>query len=65
MMNDDNMEDIGLVAIVCGACLIRWPISTSTMLMSVPINAGIAIHDKLRSIQRHRLLRGNRKADIQ
>lgn len=42
------MEDLSLAAILWAACLVKWPVSTATITLSIPIRAGMHLHEKLK-----------------
>ena len=53
------MEDIGIVTLVFAGCFIKWPVKTTTMVLSLPISVGITLNEKLRekikAIRNHKL----------
>jgi hypothetical protein len=48
LMISKTMEDISLAALLWAACLVKWPMSTATITLSIPIRAGVHIHGKLK-----------------
>lgn len=42
------MEDISLVALMWAACLVKWPVSTATITLSIPVRAGMYLHEKVK-----------------
>lgn len=62
------MEDIGLIALISTACFIKWPVKTTTMVLSLPISVGITLNEKLRekikAIRNHKLTFKNKNLKI-
>jgi len=48
------MEDIGLIALISTVCFVKWPVQTTTIMLSLPISVGMALNEKIVQIRKRK-----------